>query len=86
MIGNRPMGPDHPPMVIAEMSGNHNQSLDRAFELVDAAAAAHSFWVVRIRSTSMRDKHMRVSRIDRYTVRVLIRVDVTNRFAPNGAV
>ncbi|WP_244277156.1 pseudaminic acid synthase [Synechococcus sp. GEYO] len=27
-------------MVIAEMSGNHNQSLDRAFELVDAAAEA----------------------------------------------
>ena len=42
MIGDRPVGPDHPPMVIAEMSGNHNQSLDRAFELVDAAAEAGS--------------------------------------------
>ena len=40
MIGDRPVGPDHSPMVIAEMSGNHNQSLDRAFELVDAAAEA----------------------------------------------
>lgn len=40
MIGNQPVGPGHPPMVIAEMSGNHNQSLARAFELVDAAAAA----------------------------------------------
>ena len=40
MIGDRSVGPDHPPMVIAEMSGNHNQSLDRAFELVDAAAEA----------------------------------------------
>ncbi|MDB4638759.1 pseudaminic acid synthase [bacterium] len=39
-IGSRKIGPDHPPFVIAEMSGNHNQSLDRAFELVDAAAAA----------------------------------------------
>jgi N-acetylneuraminate synthase len=29
-----------PPFVIAEMSGNHNQSLERAFEIVDAAAGA----------------------------------------------
>ena len=33
-------GNDTPPFVIAEMSGNHNQSLDRAFEIVDAAAGA----------------------------------------------
>lgn len=39
-IGGRAVGPQHPPLVIAEMSGNHNQSLDRALELVDAAAAA----------------------------------------------
>lgn len=30
----------HIPFVIAEMSGNHNQSLDRALEIVDAAASA----------------------------------------------
>ncbi len=39
-IGERMVGPDHPPLVIAEMSGNHNQSLDRALAIVDAAAAA----------------------------------------------
>lgn len=27
------------PFIIAEMSGNHNQSLERAFEIIDAAAA-----------------------------------------------
>lgn len=39
-IGNRNVGPDSAPFIIAEMSGNHNQSLDRALELVDAAAKA----------------------------------------------
>jgi pseudaminic acid synthase len=39
-IANRLIGQAHPPFVIAEMSGNHNQSLERAFALVDAAAAA----------------------------------------------
>lgn len=36
-IGNRSVGPGHAPFVIAEMSGNHNQSLDRALAIVDAA-------------------------------------------------
>ena len=39
-IGGRPVGPAHKPFIIAEMSGNHNQSLERALALVDAAAAA----------------------------------------------
>jgi pseudaminic acid synthase len=39
-IGHRDVGLDHPPFVIAEMSGNHNHSLERAFEIVDAAARA----------------------------------------------
>ena len=39
-IGLRTIGPDAPPFIIAEMSGNHNQSLDRALEIVEAAAKA----------------------------------------------
>ena len=38
-ISQRAIGPNAPPFIIAEMSGNHNQSLDRALEIVDAAAA-----------------------------------------------
>ena len=37
-INNRKIGPDQPPFIIVEMSGNHNQSLDRALEIVAAAA------------------------------------------------
>ena len=40
LLGGRRVGPDEPPFVIAEMSGNHNQSLDRALAIVDAAAAS----------------------------------------------
>ena len=37
-IGSRTIGATEQPYLIAEMSGNHNQSLERALELVDAAA------------------------------------------------
>ncbi len=37
-IGDRLVGPEARPFVIAEMSGNHNQSLDRALAIVDAVA------------------------------------------------
>lgn len=39
-IEKRGIGPGHPPFIIAEMSGNHNQSLERALEIVEAAARA----------------------------------------------
>ena len=37
-IGEQGVGAGSAPLVIAEMSGNHNQSLERALEIVDAAA------------------------------------------------
>jgi N-acetylneuraminate synthase len=37
-IQTRKIGVSYPPFVIAEMSGNHNQSLERALEIVEAAA------------------------------------------------
>lgn len=39
-VANYTIGTNHKPFIIAEMSGNHNQSLERALTLVDAAAAA----------------------------------------------
>lgn len=39
-IGKTIISNDHRPFIIAEMSGNHNQSLDRALAIVDAAAKA----------------------------------------------
>ena len=39
-VAHYTISPNHRPFVIAEMSGNHNQSLDRALEIVDAVADA----------------------------------------------
>jgi len=39
-IDGRLIGPEQPPFIIAEMSGNHNASLERALAIVDAAAEA----------------------------------------------
>jgi pseudaminic acid synthase len=38
IIEGKKIGESYPPFIIAEMSGNHNQSLDRALEIVTAAA------------------------------------------------
>ena len=39
-IAGRAIGPEHPPYVIAEMSGNHNGDIGRAFALIEAAHEA----------------------------------------------
>ncbi len=39
-IGHRKIGSGYRPFIIAEMSGNHNQSLERALQIVEAAAKA----------------------------------------------
>lgn len=39
-ILNRKIGKTHKPFIIAEMSGNHNHSLERALKIVEAAAEA----------------------------------------------
>ncbi len=39
-IANRSIGPGHEPYIVAEMSGNHNGDIDRAFRILDAAKQA----------------------------------------------
>ncbi len=39
-IGDKYIGDDHPCMIVAEMSGNHNGSFEKAVELIHAAAEA----------------------------------------------
>ena len=39
-LGGRPVGAGQAPFIVAEMSGNHNQSLERALRIVEAAAKA----------------------------------------------
>jgi N-acetylneuraminate synthase len=49
------IGLGHPPFIIAEMSGNHNQSLDRALEIVDSAAksGAHAIKIQTYKPETM---------------------------------
>jgi len=37
VIDGRPIGPDQPPYIIAELSANHNGSMERAKEVIEAA-------------------------------------------------
>lgn len=54
-IGAQRIGLSQRPFVIAEMSGNHNQSLERALQIVDAAAAtgAHALKIQTYTADSM---------------------------------
>lgn len=38
--GKKIIGPGQPVFIVAEMSGNHNQDINRAFKIIDAAAEA----------------------------------------------
>lgn len=40
-IGNRVISKFNPPFIIAELSGNHNQSIKKAFKIIDAAKSAN---------------------------------------------
>ena len=40
VIDGRMIGTGHRPYIVAELSGNHNQSIERALKLIDAAADA----------------------------------------------
>ena len=40
-VENFTIGTGHRPFIIAEMSGNHNQSLERALEIVEAGLAIY---------------------------------------------
>jgi len=35
-IGNKLFGDNHPPFIVAEMSGNHNYSFEKAVKIIDA--------------------------------------------------
>ena len=39
-VAGRPIGPDYPPYIVAEMSGNHNGDIGRAFAILEEAAKA----------------------------------------------
>src|SRR3989344_1522261 len=40
LTGKKYIGPGHPVFIIAEMSGNHNQNIQRAYKIIDAAVKA----------------------------------------------
>ena len=60
-IAGRKVGPDFPPLVIAELGINHEGSLETAFEMVDAAARAGAE-VVKHQTHIVADEMSKVAR------------------------
>ena len=58
-IGHFNIGSEHPPFIIAEMSGNHNQSLEKALKLIDLAvdAGAHAIKIQTYTADSLTIDH-----------------------------
>ncbi|ABZ83332.1 neub family protein with antifreeze-like domains, putative [Heliomicrobium modesticaldum Ice1] len=54
-VSGRMIGDEAPPLIVAEMSGNHNGSLERALQIVEAAAkaGAHAFKIQTYRADTM---------------------------------
>lgn len=54
-LKNKLIGTEHPPLIVAEMSGNHNKSLERALEIVEAAAksGAHALKIQTFTADTM---------------------------------
>ncbi len=91
-IGERPIGPGHPPYVIAELGVNHDGDRNRALQLIDAARAAgadsvqsycgvgkhHPFWMVAL------DGHNRVTPF--HANPVDRRQDLPSLLIPDGGV
>lgn len=58
-INGRKIGPDNPPYIVAELSGNHQGSIEQALELIDAAAAtgAEAIKIQTYRADTITLKH-----------------------------
>ena len=82
-IAGRPIGPDHPPYIICELSGNHNGSLDRMLALADIVKVSDEdlSWIFK-GDVSLESKAARLS--DRHGCIVIFVGVVHALLAQNG--